>query len=234
MKRVSLLALLVFALLVLSPHISVAQNKSEGKKHYVCIQSTDVYHDKSTCAAIQMCSGGKTRMTREVGNMKPCRKCAAPVYRSTGFHDMKRLLGVKDKKQIRDSLGTAENTINRPGGISMRISGPPESKTVNMLEFYFAEPLVFKEDTLFSSTFYDRLGLQFDGCRSDTIRSTQPHPVTGKVKKDVTIEYRGCAIVETRDAYEDKSRYYYELTFFAKETDRSTHLDKIQLILKVE
>jgi hypothetical protein len=233
MKRVSLLVL-VLALLMLSLHMSVAQKKSEGKKHYVCIQSTDVYHDKSNCAAILMCSGGKTRMTREVGNMKPCPKCAAPIYRSTGFHDIKRVLGVKDKKQIRDSLGTTENTIQRPGGISIRISGPPESKTVNMLEFYFAEPLAFKEDTLFSRTFYDRLGLQFDGCRSDTIRSTQPHPVTGKVKKDVTIEYRGCAIVETRDAYEDKSRYYYELTFFAKETDRSTDLDKIQLILKVE
>ncbi len=229
MKRVSL-----FALLVLSLHISYAQKKNEGKKHYVCIQSTDVYHDKFNCAGIQMCSGGKTRMTRDVGHMKPCPKCAAPIYRSTGFQDIKRVLGVKDKKQIRDSLGTTENTIHKPGGLSIRISGPPESKTVNMLEFYFAEPLVFKEDTLFSKAFYDRLGLQFDGCRSDTIRSTQPHPVTGKVKKDVTIEYRGCAIVETRDAYEDKSRYYYELTFFAKETDRDTHLDKIQLILKVE
>lgn len=229
MKRVSL-----FTLLVLSLHISYAQKKNEGKKHYVCIQSTDVYHDKFNCAGIQMCSGGRTRMTRDVGNMKPCPKCAAPIYRSTGFQDIKRVLGVKDKKQIRDSLGTTENTIHRPGGLSMRISGPPESKTVNMLEFYFAEPLVFKEDTLFSKALYDRLGLQFDGCRSDTIRSTQPHPVTGKVKKDVTIEYRGCAIVEARDAYEDKSRYYYELTFFAKETDRDTHLDKIQLVLKVE
>jgi hypothetical protein len=229
MKRISLLALLVFSL-----HISYSQQKNGGKKHYVCIQSTDVYHDQTNCARLQMCSGGKTRITRDVGNMKPCPKCAAPIYRGTGFQDIKRVLGVKDKKQIRDSLGTAENTIHRPGGVSIRISGPPESKTVNMLEFYLAEQLVFKEDTLFSKSFYDRLGLQFDNCRADTIRSTQPHPVTGKVKKDVTIEYRGCAIVETRDAYEDKSRYYYELTFFAKETDRDTHLDKIQLILKVE
>ncbi|HMG92651.1 MAG TPA: hypothetical protein VK589_21485 [Chryseolinea sp.] len=228
MKRFLLLALLVFSM-----HVSYAQKKNTEKKHYVCLQSTAIYHDRSNCAGLQMC-GGRTRTIKDVGSIKPCPKCAAPIYRSMGFHDIKRVLGVKNKKQIKDSLGTAESTIHRPGGISIRISGPPESKTVNMLEFYFAEPLVFNEDTLFSNVFYDRLGLQFDGCKGDTIRSTQPHPVTGKVKKDVTVEYRGCAIVETRDAYEDKSRYYYELTFFAKETDRGTRLDKIVLILKVE
>jgi hypothetical protein len=206
----------------------------KGKKHYVCIQSTDVYHDRFNCAGLQMCSGGRTRMTRNVDNMKPCPKCAAPIYKKKDFNDIKRVLGVKDKKQIRDSLGTSESTIHKPEGLSIRISGPPESRTVNMLEFFFGKPVTFNEDSLFSPNFYHRLGLQFDGCHADTIRNTTPHPVTGKIKKDVTIVYRGCAIVETRDSYEDKSRYYYELTFLAKENDRSTDLEKIQLILKAQ
>ena len=103
-----------------------------------------------------------------------------------------------------------------------------------MLEFYFSEELLFRKDSLLSRKFFDRLGLQFDACRSDTIKNNQPHPVTGKVKKDFSIEYRGCAIVETKDAYEDTSRYYYELIFFSKETDRDTFIDRIQLLLKVE
>jgi hypothetical protein len=103
-----------------------------------------------------------------------------------------------------------------------------------MLEFYVSNDLLFQEDSLLSVKFFNRLGLQFDGCKSDTIRINQPHPVTGKIKRDFSIEYRGCAIVETKDAYEDKSRYFYELTFFSKETDRDTYLDRVQLLLKSE
>lgn len=231
MKRGLLFVILLFCL----PSL-YAQKKNEGKKHYVCslVASADLFHDQSNCAGLQMCGGGRIRVTKNVGNLKPCPKCASPVYKTRDFVDIKRVLGVKDKKQIKDSLGTAESTIQRPNGVSIRISGPPQSNTVNMLEFYVSGPVLFNEDSLFSKAFYDRLGLQFDGCRADTIRNNQPHPTTGKVKKDVSIEYRGCAIVETRDAYEDKSRYYYELTFFAKETDRDTYLDRIQLLLKVE
>lgn len=229
MKRVFWLAIVLFYVPTLH-----AQKKGGGKKHYVCALSADMFHDQSNCAGLQMCSGGRTRIAKDVGKLKPCPKCASPVYKAKDFTDIKRVLGVKDKKQIKDSLGTNEATIRRPNGVSVRISGPPQSKTVNMLEFYLVEQIPFHEDTLFSRAFYDKLGLQFDGCKSDTIRNTQPHPVTGKIKKDVSIEYRGCAIVETRDAYEDKSRYYYDLTFFAKETDRETYLDKVQLVLKSE
>jgi len=224
------------ALFVLSVPALYGQKKSEGKKHYVCglSASADLFHDQSNCAGLQMCSGGRIRVTKEVGKLKPCPKCASPVYKNKDFTDIKRILGVKDKKQIKDSLGTADGTIRRPDGLSIRISGPPQSKTVNMLEFYFSEDLLFQEDSLLSNKLFSRLGLQFDGCRSDTIRNNQPHPVTGKIKRDFSIEYRGCAIVETKDAYEDKSRYYYELTFFSKETDRDTFIDRIQLLLKVE
>jgi hypothetical protein len=212
------------------------QKKGEEKKHYVCslLASADMFHDQSNCAGLQMCGGGRIRTTRNVDKLKPCPKCASPVYKSKDFVDIKRILGVKDKKQIKDSLGTNESTIGRPNGVTVRISGPPQSRTVNTLEFFLSDPVLFSEDSLFSSAFYHRLGLQFDGCRSDTVRNNQPHPVTGKVKKDVSVEYRGCAIVEAKDSYEDKSRYFYELTFFAKETDRDTYLDKVQLLLKVE
>lgn len=229
MKRIFWLAFLI-----LNMPILYAQKKSEGKKHYVCALSADVFHDQSNCAGLQMCSGGRTRVTKDVGKLKPCPKCASPVYKAKDFSDIKRVLGVKDKKQIKDSLGTAEATINRPNGVSVRVSGPPQSKTVNMLEFFVNDEIPFQENMLFSRTFYERLGLQFEGCRSDTVRNTQPHPVTGKVKKDVSIEYRGCAIVETRDVYEDKNRYYYDLTFLAKESERGTYLEKVQLVLKVE
>jgi len=213
-----------------------AQKKSQDKKHYICglSASADLFHDQSNCAGLQMCSGGRIRVAKDVGKLKPCPKCASPVYKAKDFDDIKRVLGVKDKKQIKDSLGTTESTIRRPNGVSVRISGPPQSKTVNTLEFYHSEPVLFQEDSLLSRAYYDRLGLRFDGCRSDTLRNNQPHPVSGKVKKDITIEYRGCAIVEARDVYEDKSRYYYELTFFAKETDRDIYLDRVQLLLKVE
>ena len=228
----------ILGILLLLSHFSFAQNEKNvsGKSHFVCIQATDVYHDKSSCSSLQMCSGGKIRKTKSVDDLKPCPKCARPRHRhrAAGFSDIKRVLGVKDKKQIADSLGTAEGTIQRPGGLFIRISGPPDSRTVNTLEFYFNKPVVFNEDTLLSKQFYDKLGLQFTGCRSDTIRNQTPHPVSLKVKKDVIIEYRGCAIVERRDNYEDISKYYYELSFLAKEGERPTALEKVQLVLKVE
>ena len=183
-----------------------------------------------------MCSGGKIRKTKNVRNLKPCKKCARPVihYVNSGFSDIKRILGVKDKKQIADSLGTAEGTIHRPGGFSIRITGPPDSRTVNTIDFYFSKPVGFNEDSLFSSQFYHRLGLQFEDCKADTVRNNTPHPVTGKVKKDVSIEYRGCAVVEARDSYEDTSKYYYELIFLANDKSFSTELEKVQLTLRVE
>jgi hypothetical protein len=237
MKRLVLL-LLVFT------QYSFAQKKDQagnGQNHYVCIQSTDLYHNKTSCPTLNMCSGGKVRKTKDISRLKPCGKCVARGnhyskvdHSRATFTDIKRVLGVKDKKQIADSLGTSQSTIQRPGGFSMRISGPPESRTVNSIEFYFSKPVSFNEDSLFSHQFYDRLGLQFKRCRADTLRNTTPHPVTGKIKKDVTIEYRGCAIVEARDQYEDVSKYYYELVFFSHETENSTNVEKIQLFLRVE
>jgi hypothetical protein len=189
-----------------------------------------------------MCSGGKTRKTKNIQGLKPCMKCVRARAKSAlplpagseGFSNIKNVLGVKDKKQIADSLGTAESTIERPGDLTIRISGPPDSRTVNTIEFYFKKPIQFDEDTLFSTQFYNRLGLQVDGCKADTIRNTTPHPVTGKIKKDVSIEYRGCAIVEARDNYEDTNKYFYELIFVATEKDSSFFLDKVQLVLRVD
>jgi hypothetical protein len=151
-----------------------------------------------------------------------------------GYTDIKRILGVKDKTQIRDSLGTSAGTIQRPGGVALRISGPPERRTVNTIEFFVSPPLPFNEDSILTNKFYDRLGLHFEGCKADTIRSTTPHPVTNRIKKDLTIEYRGCAIVEPRDAYEDISKYYYELVFIADEKDEMAKLEKVQLMLRVD
>ncbi|HTE30221.1 MAG TPA: hypothetical protein VK666_07595 [Chryseolinea sp.] len=226
----------IFVLLALCSFEIVHGQKKEsgGKYHYVCIQSTDVYHDRENCASLQMCSGGKIRRTKNVDHLKPCKKCAAPRYLKSNFADIKRILGVKDKKQIGDSLGTGESLIRRPEGFSMRISGLPESKTINMLEFYLTQRTVFNEDSLLSKAFYDVLGLKFDNCRADTIRNLTPHPVTGKVKRDFSIEYRGCAIVEPRDKYEDTSKYFYELIFVAKEGEREPEVEKIQLMLRVE
>ncbi|MEJ7643420.1 MAG: hypothetical protein WKF87_02385 [Chryseolinea sp.] len=214
---------------------SVAQKTSTGgPTHFVCIQTPNTYHDREHCAGLQVCSGGKIRKTKNVDGLQPCRKCAKPALQYADFADIKRILGVKDKKQIVDSIGTDESLIKRPEGFTIRISGPPESRTVDNLEFFITTPMVFNEDSLLSSQFFNQLGLEFGACRSDTIRSTAPHPVTGKVKKDFTIEYRACAQVEARDRYEDTSKYYYELTFFAKEVEQSALLDKIQLLLKVE
>ncbi len=224
---------LIFFLFLMTWNLASAQ-RGAAVTHYVCVQSLGVYHDREHCASLQMCTGGKVRKTKNVENMTPCKKCAAPVYRNSDFANIKRVLGVKDKKQIVDSLGTTSSVIRRPGGFTMRISGLPESRTVNMLEFYFDKTIHFNEDSLFSGNFYDLLGLNFDGCKADTIRNKTPHPVTGKVKKDVSIEYRGCAIVEPRDRYEDTSKYYYELMFLSKEGEVSTDLEKIQLILRVD
>lgn len=228
--------LLVFLVLSYYGFAQGQKQTSKEKDHFVCIQSADVYHNKATCASLQMCSGGKIRKTKNVDNLKPCKKCIVQGhrYRSSGFSNIKNVLGVKDKKQIADSLGTTEGTIHRPTGLSIRITGPPNSRTVNMVEFYFDKPVPFNEDSLFSWQFYDRLGLQFEGCKADTIRNNTPHPVTKKIKKDVSIEYRGCAVVEARDQYEDTSKYYYELIFLPKELDASSELEKIQLILRVE
>src|ERR1044072_2734568 len=110
MKRVLLLSLMIFSL-----HVLYGQKKNVTKKHYVCFQSANTYHDRANCAALQMCAG-RTRAIKDVSGMQACPKCATPIFRSAGFHDIKRVLGVKDKKQIKDSLGTAEGTIHRPGG----------------------------------------------------------------------------------------------------------------------
>jgi hypothetical protein len=228
----------VFSLIVLS-NCCLAQDPkhtSDAKSHFVCIQSNDTYHDRQGCASLNMCSGGKIRKTKNVEGLKPCSKCARVQQRhiASGFTDIKRILGVKDKKQIRDSLGTSAGTIQRPGGLSLRISGPPESRTVNTIEFFLSPPVAFIEDSIITQKFYDRLGLQFEGCKVDTIRNTTPHPVTNKIKKDVAIEYRGCAIVEPRDAYEDTSKYYYELLFIANDKEVTTELEKVQLTLRVD
>jgi hypothetical protein len=212
------------------------KNASDSKSHLVCIQSGDTYHDRQGCPSLNMCSGGKFRKTKNIEGLKPCRKCVRVHERhiAIGYTDIKRVLGVKDKRQIRDSLGTNAGTIQRPGGVSLRISGPPETRTVNTIEFFVSPPVTFSKDSILTKKFYDRLGLQFEGCKADTIKSTTPHPVTNRIKKDLTIEYRGCAIVEARDAYEDISKYYYELVFFADEKDESAKLEKAQLMLRVD
>lgn len=203
------------------------------KTHYVCIMNDGTFHDRSSCALLQLCSGAKYRKTTQIENLKPCKKCARPVYAATDFHDIKRILGVKDRKQIKDSLGTPESVITR-NGYTMRILGSPGSKTVNTLEFFSLKPVTFSEDSLLSAAFFNKLDLHFEGCRADTIRNPTPHPVTGKIDKSITIEYRNCAIVEQRDAYDDVSKYFYRLSFLPREADNGLILEKIQLVLDVE
>jgi len=116
------------------------------------------YHDSKGCALLQMCTGGKYRTTTDVARLKPCKKCARPVYRETDFRDIKRVLGVKDRKQIVDSLGTAESTIKRDG-YTLRISGDPGSKMVNTLEFFITQPVPFVSDSLLSASFFNKLRL---------------------------------------------------------------------------
>ena len=200
--------------------------------HYVCIMNDGTYHDRTNCALLQLCTGGKYRKTTEVSNLKPCKKCARPVY-AADFHDIKRILGVKDRKQIVDSLGTAESVIKRDG-YTLRILGSPGSKTVNTLEFFFQQPVPFNNESMLSPAFFQKLGLQFAGCKADTIRNLTPHPVTGKTDHAITIEYRNCAIVERRDAYDDTSKYYYRLLFVPVEVDHRLILEKMQLVLDVE
>lgn len=191
------------------------------------------FHDRTNCAALQMCTGAKYRKITNVEKLQPCKKCARPVYTATGFADIKRILGVKDRKQIADSLGTTESLIKR-NGYTMRISGLPETTTVNTIEFYFTSPVAFLEDSLFTPSFFDRLGLRFDGCRADTIRNHTPHPVTARINRDVTIEYRNCAVVERKDPYDDINRYFYRLTFMASDMERGPIVEKIQLVLDVD
>lgn len=236
---------LIFILLMLSSFTFAHAQKAKTSKetHYVCFpQSSGEYHNNQHCSRLQLCSGGRSHKIENVGNLKPCKKCvkqvpvasAAPVLKTSGFEDIKRVLGVKDKKQIVDSLGTDEGTIHRPEGYTIRISGLPQSAQVNTLEFYLDKPIAFDKDTLTSAKFYKQLGLKFEKCKADTIQNKTPHPVTGKIKSDFSIEYRGCAIVEPRDKYEDVSKYFYELVFVSKEGDSSVELEKVILVLKVD
>lgn len=228
--------------------VCVAQEKNAKKTksdkptithHYVCNLTNDVYHNMENCAVLQQCRGGRYRRVKEVAAFMPCTKCVRATNENNfpsgpAFSDIKRVLGVKDKKQIDDSLGTKKDVFSRPGGVTMRISGPPESKRVSSIEFFFSKPPGFNTDTLFSKMFYDNLGLKFGGCRADTIRNTTAHPVTGKIKQDITIEYRGCAVVEGDDKPVDADTYYYELLFVADDRMLPVLLEKVQLTLKRE
>jgi len=222
-----------------------AQKQDTEKVHFVCIQPTGEYHDQEHCPRLQMCSGGRTRRVKNLpAGLTPCKKCVKKIQavksngesngNGNGFKDIKNILGVKNRKQIADSLGTDAGKIHRPAGFTIRITGQPGSSTVNTIDFYMDKPLAFREDSLLSDQFFHRLGLQFQKCKADTIRSATPHPVTGKVKKDFSIEYRGCAVVEAKDNYEDISKYYYELSFLSNEADGQTHVEKIQLVLRVD
>jgi hypothetical protein len=237
---------LTLALLILTQVCMAQEKKRTTKKadkpsvthHYVCNLTNDTYHNMENCAVLQQCRGGRYRRVKDVDAFAPCRKCVRSTNETaTPFGpasvDIKRVLGVKDKKQIADSLGTQKDVISRPGGVTMRLSGPPNSKRINSIEFFFSKPPGFNTDTLFSKMFYENLGLKFDGCRADTIRNTTPHPVTGKVKQDVTIEYRGCAIVED-DSSGGTANYYYELLFVADDRMLPILLEKVQLTLKTE
>ncbi|HTF19940.1 MAG TPA: hypothetical protein VK658_17830 [Chryseolinea sp.] len=233
MKQIPLVMMRVLGLAALCLVAAPLFAQSAEGPHYVCIMNDGTYHDRTSCALLQLCSGGKYRKTTKVEHLKPCKKCARPVYGAGDFHDIKRILGVKDRKQIADSLGTKESVIKR-NGYTLRILGSPGSKTVNTLQFFFHEPVSFVADSLLSAPFFEKLGLQFKGCRTDTIRNSTPHPVTGKIDKAIRIEYRNCAIVERRDSYDDVSKYFYRLSFVPKDDDRGAILDNVELILDVE
>lgn len=231
--------LIVLLILLTGLYSAKGQNQEADKVHFVCNQPTGEYHDNEHCPRLQMCSGGRTRKIKNIqAGLTPCKKCVkkvAPVKGGgNGFKNIKNVLGVKDRKQISDSLGTVEGTIHRPEGFTIRITGQPGTKSVNTIDFYFDNPVTFVEDSLLSKGFFNQLGLQFERCKADTLRNTTPHPVTGKVKKDFSIEYRGCAVVEAKDKYEDTSKYYYELIFIAKEGGIKTELEKIQLVLRYD
>ncbi|MEJ1241230.1 hypothetical protein WBG78_23985 [Chryseolinea sp. T2] len=226
------LSLLMLSLTVcLSANSCLAQ--ATPSTHYVCIMNDGTYHDRSSCALLQLCSGAKFRKTSNVENLRPCKKCARPVAARGDFHDIKRILGVKDRKQIADSIGTAESVIKREG-YTLRILGSPGTKTINTLEFFLNDRTPFISDSLLSNSLFRKLGLNFEGCRADTVRNLTPHPVTKKVDPSFTIEYRNCAIVERRDAYDDISKYYYRLSFVPNEADQVVVLEKIQLVLTAE
>lgn len=219
-----------------------AQSGSTKKTHYTCFQQTGEYHDKEHCPRLQMCTGGKIKRITNVHNLAACPKCVKPeknqevvevveVKKSipkssaAGFSDIKRILGVKDRKQIADSLGTDAAVIHRPEGYTIRITGLPGSRTVNSIDFTFDNPVAFDDETLFNEKFFNTLGLKFSGCKSDTLRQEQ---------NKISITYKGCALVEPRDQYEDTSTYFYELVFLAKEGDGPRKLDRIKLLLRFE
>jgi hypothetical protein len=238
---------LILAFLILA-QVCMAQDKGTKKKkadksnvthHYVCNLTNDVYHNMENCAVLQQCRGGRYRRVKELATFMPCGKCvrntnSIDAPSGPSFADIKRVLGVRDKRQIADSLGTKKDVISRPGGVTMRLSGLPDSKRINSIEFFFSKPPGFNTDTLFSKMFYQNLGLNFEGCRADTIRNTTPHPVTGKMKQDVTIEYRGCAIVENDATPIEAVTHYYELLFVADDRMLPILLEKVQLTLKTE
>lgn len=226
-------------LLISSCNLLYAQEK-KADKHYVCFQPTGEYHNNEHCSRLQMCTGGKIKRLTNVNNLTACRKCVKSVdkveevvvpqpnvYKKSGlgFSDIKRILGVKDRKQIADSLGTAAAVIHRPEGFTVRITGLPGSKMVNTIDFTLDHPVAFAEDTLFNKQFLNRLGLTFKGCRTDTLRQEQ---------NKISITYKGCAIVEPRDQYEDTSTYFYELIYLAKEGEMPLKLDRIKLLLRFE
>lgn len=228
MKRIYIIAFLSIAC-----HLTYGQKaNTEKKEYFVCSLTPDIYHDHSGCSNLLPCSGGKKKQIKDLTNLRPCRKCAWPQYIDSGFVDIKRVLGVRDREHVIDSLGTGESTMYRRDGFSLRVTGEPGSRAVRMIEFYPNSFIEFKESEILSKEFFNMFGLKFDGCTSDTIRFKTPNPVTKKIKRDVTIEYRGCAIVEPKERHEDISKYYYELNFLAKEGDLSADLEKIQLILR--
>lgn len=225
--------LFIISILLTGCHLTHGQkNSTEKKEYFACSLTPEIYHDHGGCSNLLPCTGGKKKQIKDLTNLRPCRKCAWPQYIDSGFIDIKKVLGVRDRNQVIDSLGTGESTMYRRDGFSLRVTGSPGSRTVNMIEFHFQKWIVFNEDSLLSKHFFDRLGLRFDNCKADTARYKTPNPVTKKVKRDFTIEYRGCAVVEERERHEDLTKYYYELVFLAKEGDLSADLEKIQLILR--
>lgn len=154
-------------------------------------------------------------------------------YRESGFADIKRVLGVTHMTQVTDSLGKGEqNGTYLRDGVWIRIRS--QNQTPYMIEFNFNTFIEFNEDTLLSKKFFDLLGLKFNGCIADTTRYREPNPVTKKVSKYFSIEYRGCAIVKARERHEDLSKYYYELEFIPVEGDLAADLEMIKLVLRKE
>jgi hypothetical protein len=227
--------LVILLTLIVSCHWTFGQKMNSDKiQYFICSLTPDTYHDHEFCGNLLPCTGGKRKQIKDLTNLKPCRKCAWPQYIESGFIDVKRVLGVRERNHVVDTLGTGESGIYRRDGFTFRVTGTPSSRTVNMIQFYPKKWILFDEDTLLSKQFFENLGLQFDNCKADTVRYKTPNPVTKKLNKTFSIVYRGCAIVEPRERHEDISKYYYELTFLAKEGDLATDLEKIQLVLRKE